>query len=283
MALGIIDVLQLAGFDRTKRTKLVRHLSQYDAIDELIRNGWFEVYQSYQSNKVFHNVDQIISFYGLSNNRAAFYGVYSVEGHVAANAGANIVGCPSIDRWRNTCNFYYALNRDKRFDEFRDRIVIDWGLGALAWQQKLRNKPIFEIFPTGRKLDPFGDFLEFSLSYQQLQDLFANEDAHRDWKIPLSNVAGVYLILAQKTGDLYIGSAYGASGIWGRWKNYAESGHGSNVKLKQLIEIDPDYPKSFRFSVLHILPRTMSREEVIQREKEYKIKLGTRATGLNSN
>jgi len=283
MGLGIIDILQLAGFDQTKRTKLVRHLSQYDPIDELIRNKWFEVYQSYQSNNVFHNTDQIISFYGLSNNRAAFYGVYDVKGYVTANAGANIVGCPSIERWRNTCNFYYTLKRNKLFDEFCDRIVIDWGPGALAWQQKLRNKPVFEILPSGRKLEPFGDFLEFSLTYQRLQDLFVNEDAHPDWKIPLSNVAGVYLILAQKTGDLYVGSAYGASGLWGRWKTYAESGHGNNVKLKKLIKADPDYPKSFRFSVLHILPRTLSKDQVIQREKEYKIKLGTRATGLNSN
>lgn len=201
---------------------------------------------------------------------------------MSADAGANIVGCPSIDRWRNTCSFY-TLKRDHRFDELRDRIIIDWGRAALAWQQNLSNKPIFEILPAGRKLEPFGDFLEFSVSYQQLQDLFANEDAHRDWKIPLSNVAGIYLILAQTTGHQYIGSAYGANGIWGRWKTYADCEHGNNVKLKQLIQADPDYPKAFRFSVLHILPKTLSREEVIQREKEYKIKLGTRATGLNSN
>ncbi|HEX3739513.1 MAG TPA: GIY-YIG nuclease family protein [Terriglobales bacterium] len=283
MKLGIVDVLQLAGFDPSKRTKLVRHQSKYDSVEELIRNEWLEVYQGYQAKKVFHNVEQIISFYGLSNNRAGFYGVYRVNGNVAAKVGPGIVGCPAIKRWQDTCNFFYTLERDARFNEFRDRIIIEWGRGALAWQQKLRNKPLFEMLPAGRKLEPFSDFLEFSLSYQQLQDLFANEEAHRDWKIPLSNVAGVYLILAQKTGDLYIGSACGASGIWGRWKNYTDSGHGDNVKLKKLIQADHDYPKSFRFSVLHILPRTMSREEVIQREKEYKIKLGTRAIGLNSN
>src|ERR1700733_14597669 len=119
MGLGIVDILQLSGFDSTKRTKLIRHISQYDRIDELIRNGWLEVYQSYQDKKVFHNVDQIVSFYGLSNNRAQFYGVYDVQGYVPANAGANIVGCPSIARWRNTCSFYYTLKRNRRFDDFR--------------------------------------------------------------------------------------------------------------------------------------------------------------------
>jgi hypothetical protein len=281
MILGLIDILKIVGFDERKTTKLVRHQSRYDSTEELRRNDWLEVYKSYQTRSVFHTVKQIVSFYGLSNNRACFYGVYSVLSHKPSNDGVDLPGCPSLTRWRNNCKYFYILERDKRFDEFRDRIIIDWGPAALSWHQKLKNKPIVEIASAGRKLEPFSDFLEFSLSYQELHDLFGNEDAHRDWKIPLSNVAGVYLILAQKTGDLYIGSAYGETGIWGRWKDYAKSGHGDNVKLRRLLASDSDYPHAFRFSVLHILPRTMSSKEVIQREKEYMIKLGTRAIGLN--
>ena len=96
-------------------------------------------------------------------------------------------------------------------------------------------------------------------------------------------VAGVYLILAT-SGDQYIGSAYGASGIWGRWRNYAKTGHGGNAQLKKLIRSDPRaYPEQFRFSVLQILPKTMAFNEVVRRETQYKHKLGTRAKGLNSN
>jgi hypothetical protein len=281
MILGLIDILKIAGFDERKTTKLVRHQSRYDSMEELRRNDWLEVYQSYQTRSVFHTVKQIVSLYGLSSNRACFYGGYSVLGHKPSNDGVDLPGCPSLTRWRNDCKYFYILERDKRFDDFRDRIIIDWGPAALSWHQKLKNKPIVEIASAGRKLEPFSDFLEFSLSYRELRDLFGNEDAHRDWKIPLSNVAGVYLILAQKTGDLYIGSAYGETGIWGRWKDYAKSGHGDNVKLRRLLASDSDYPDAFRFSVLHILPRTMSSKEVIQREKEYMIKLGTRAIGLN--
>ena len=142
----------------------------------------------------------IISFYGLSTNRAGFYGVCRVQGDKSPNDGADLPGCPSLTRWRNDCTFFYILDRDKRLDDFRDRIIIDWGRAALSWHQKLKNKPIVEILPPGRKLQPFGDFLEFSLTHAQLKDLFENEEAHRDWKILLSNVAGVYLILAQKTG-----------------------------------------------------------------------------------
>lgn len=283
MVLGLVDILRLAGFDENEPTKLVRHQSRYDSIEELRRNDWLEVYQGYQAKPVFHKVKQIISFYGLPNNLAGFYGVYRVDGHQTANEGASVVGCPSLDRWRRTCQYFYALKRQDQFNDFRDRLIIDWGKGALAWQQNLKHKTLVEILPPGRKLEPFRDFLEFSLTYAQLKDLFANEEAHRDWKIPLSNVAGIYLVLAQKSGDLYIGSAYGASGIWGRWQQYADSGDGGNAKIRGLIKSDPDYPKSFRFSILHILPRTMSKDDVVQRETDYKIKLGTRAIGLNSN
>jgi hypothetical protein len=256
MILGLIDILKIAGFDESKTTKLVRHRSQYDSIEELRRKDWVDVYQAYQKKPVFHNVEQIVSFYGLSNNRASFYGVYSVLGRKPSTDGVDLPGCSSLTRWRNECKFFYILGRDKRFDSFRDRIIIDWGTGARKWDQKLKNKPIVEILSPGRKLEPFRDFLEFSLTYAQLKDLFANEEAHHDWKIPLSNVAG-------------------------RWKNYAKAGHGDNVKLRRLLASDSDYPNAFRFSVLHILPRTMSSKEVIQREKEYMIKLGTRAIGLN--
>ena len=44
-----------------------------------------------------------------------------------------------------------------------------------------------------------------------------------------------------------------------------------------------DYPEGFRFSLLQILPKTLTRDEVIKREGLYKLKLGTRAIGLNLN
>jgi hypothetical protein len=138
---------------------------------------------------------------------------------------------------------------------------------------------VLEIKEPGRSLPPFEDYLEFSLTYAELKDLFANGEAHRDWRIPLSSVAGVYLILAEHSGDLYVGSAYGESGIWGRWRNYADSGDGGNVKLTKLVVDDPSYPERFRFSILQILPRTMAREEVIKRETLYRRSLGARHTG----
>ena len=116
-----------------------------------------------------------------------------------------------------------------------------------------------------------------------MKDLFKNEGAHPDWRVPLSAVKGIYLILDETEGRQYVGSAYGEEGIWGRWREYAVSKHGGNKLLRELVEREPGvYPKQFRFSVLQTLPKTMTKDEVIRRETLYKDKLGTRA-GLNRN
>ena len=93
----------------------------------------------------------------------------------------------------------------------------------------------------------------------------------------LSSVNGIYLIRDKSSGKLYVGSAYGEDGLYGRWLNYAHNGHGGNKELKGLD------PNQFEFSILEIIPPTSSAEEVIHRENRWKEKLGTRAFGLNAN
>jgi hypothetical protein len=275
--LGVIQILELAGFQPKPRCRFLRHQDRRYPLDELRRNEWFELYQSYQSKPVFHHVDQLVSFYGLSGTRAAFYGVFDVLGEKPASEGPGLADCPWSEEWKLKSQSYYDLKRDKRFDDLRDRLVINWGPGTRSWVQKATNKPILEIQERGRSLPPFDDYLEFSLRYIQLTDLFANEEAHREWRARLSAVGGVYLILAEDTGNQYVGSAYGEGGIWSRWREYAKNGHGGNKKLRDLN------PAHFRFSVLQVLSKTMSRDEVRKHEAHYKAKLGSRAKGLNLN
>jgi len=283
MPLGLIDILRIFGFDCNRRSKLVRHQDRRYPIEELRRHRWLELYQSYQSRTVFQDAEQIVSFCALPGARACFYGVYEIRGKRPGAQGEVLDACDWSSEWRDKAAVFYELERDPRFDELRDRLIIDWGPGMRSWVQNLSNKPVLELLPPGRKLQPFDDYLEFTLTFAQLRDLFDNERAHRDWQASLSAVAGVYLILAERSGAQYVGSAYGQGGIWERWRQYARSGHGGNVKLKQLIEGDPAYPEGFRFSLLQILPKTMTQQEVLQWETLYKKKLGSRATGLNVN
>ena len=280
--LGIIDLLALFGFDASLKSKLVRHQDTRYDVPTLIREGWFDLYQSIQARPVFKACKQIVSFIGDGSSRARFFGVYRVTSQQPLDKRLIPDNCP-YHEWRESAKHQYTLERCSEFAELEGRVVIDWGSGALAWHQHLKNKRVIEIAPPGRSLDAFTDYLDFTLGYVELKELVANPKAHRDWVASLSAVAGVYLILAQTTGHQYVGSAFGADGFWGRWSQYAINGHGGNVRLKELLVSDASYPDAFRYSVLQVLPKTTTAREVIRWESQYKIKLGSRATGLNLN
>ena len=179
--------------------------------------------------------------------------------------------------------YFYELTREPGYEDLENRVVIDWGKGALAWCQRLSNKEVVEILPKGQLRPPFRDYLEFTLTHAELVDLHRHHDANREWRARLAAVAGVYLILAKTTGEMYVGSASGVEGIWGRWAAYANDGHGGNLLLKKLVAADPNYPGNFLYSILQILPKTFARAEVLDWERRYKEKLGSRAKGLHLN
>ena len=118
---------------------------------------------------------------------------------------------------------------------------------------------------------------------QYLTEIVVNQ--YKDWHVALSSVKGVYLITDTLSGRLYVGSAYGEEGFWGRWKNYVSTnGHGGNKILKSLVDEDWEYAvKYFRFSILAILSKTSTTDEVIKKEQLFKRKLGSNSFGLNNN
>jgi hypothetical protein len=99
----------------------------------------------------------------------------------------------------------------------------------------------------------------------------------------LSSVSGVYLILDQRSGKQYVGSAYGKGGIWARWRSYAKNPSGGNKLLKILLHKHPDHYKHFLFSIMRVLEPSATKDDVIAQEIITKDKLGSRAFGLNSN
>jgi hypothetical protein len=279
--LGIVDLLKLFGFV-SERSKLVRHLDKRYDVYDLLRRGWFDSYQATQARPVFDNLDRIISFVGLEGSRGLLVGVYRVGNRQDAALSSLPPGCPHTE-WIMPGKFHYDLTKEPGFEALENRVVIDWGPGALAWHQKTTNKPVTEIRPRGSGLTVFTDYLDFTLTFRELKSLIDAPDANSEWRARLSSVAGVYLILATGSGKQYVGSAYGVEGIWGRWSKYATTGHGGNVELMRLIDADPSYPDQFTFSILQILPITTTRDLVLNWEAHYKAKLGSLATGLNAN
>lgn len=210
--LGILDLLQMRGFNPASRSKLVRHQDKRWDLHDLFRRGWLEAYQKFQSKPVFENLDYIVSFVGTGGTQARLVGVYRVGGRSSGSAGGLPPECPYV-KWRKSANFY-QLEKVSGFEEFENRVVIEWGKGVLAWHQHLRNKPVVQLLPKGHLLGLFSDYLDFTLTHVELKYLYAHAEANREWRSRLSAVAGIYLILATTTGHQYIGSAHGADGFW---------------------------------------------------------------------
>ena len=170
-------------------------------------------------------------------------------------------------------------------EDLIERLVIDWGNPAINWCKNLYNKSekeVVEIRPKGY-VENFPGYDAVFLSFIELEKIIRNPDANRIWHTMLSAVAGIYLIVDRKNGLQYLGSAYGKKGIWGRWKNYVADKHGGNIKLKENIAINSKCYENYTFSILRTLPKTLTKNEVIAYENQYKEILGTRAFGLNGN
>lgn len=187
-------------------------------------------------------------YIGIEGTKARFIGVYRVLGRRTGKDVPLPSGCPFTEWTKNP--YYYDLKREPGYEDLENRMVIEWGRGALAWQQRLSNKEIIEIQPEGTLLPTFRDYLEINLTYSELKYLYEHEDVNREWRARLSAVAGVYLVLASTTGAQYVGSASGTTGIWGRWEEYARNGHAGNKLLQNLVEKDKAYPEAFTFSLL---------------------------------
>ena len=186
------DILQ------KNKVKYIRHKDNRKEYRELIKNrDDLLKYQSRQSRNIFKESDYIASFVGIEQSCAVFIGIFKVDGITTTEEGF----------------FKYELNEVQGFDDFKDRLVIDWGKSAITWHQWINSNPknIIEILPKGY-LGEFPGLLNFTLDFEELKKLGENVGANREWYLQLSSINGIYLILDKTSGNQYIGSAYGKDG-----------------------------------------------------------------------
>jgi hypothetical protein len=280
--MDIRELLTLRGVDTTKKIKIVRHQDTGHDLSELVDAGLMDLYQSYQPRAVFE-CDYIISFLGWEGSKARFLGVYKVAGRKNASEKTYADGDKRPLPWfENSDGYFYELEDVPGLEDLKLRIVIHWPEPALAWHRYLRDLEIVEILPVGYE-KKFPGYFDLVLSYPKLVKVINDENTYRDWHRMLSAVKGIYLITDTRTGLQYVGSAYGAEGILGRWKAYASSPDGGNKKLQDLLAADPAYASNFQFSILQTLDPNLTDPEVIAWENLYKQKLGPRAYSLNAN
>ncbi len=276
------EIIVMRGLDKYN-LKLIRHTISRDYIQKIIENGNLELYQSYQKAHVFKKCDYIITFTNLEGTKSLLHGVYKINGREQVYELPECIRFIKVpESWGEGPYNKYFLENDNRLDDLKGRIVIDWGTATLAWHQRKLDKEIVEIFSVGF-VKSFHGYQNVILSFEELNKITKNPDAHRQWKNALSSVYGIYLILDKEDGRQYVGSAYGKDGIWGRWSTYTRTKHGNNKLLMELLYSDPERYKKFQFSILDILPSTSMKDEVIQLETTIKSKLGSNVFGLNAN
>lgn len=280
----IQDLLRNRGVDfdlKGQVTKLVRHMdnrpikiingvSYKCSLYQLYKTDKdiFLAYQREQLTDNFKNVDYIVSFIA-DKDGDRFIGVFKNNGIISSN--------------NNTSIFDFV--EQNNFDVLRDKVVIDWGSGYRQWLQNWSTSKEVKLIDKGfnnNNIPYFTTYTDIKLDYTQLKSIFDSED--KEWKSKLEAINCIYLILDKNNGKLYVGSTYNSEGIWGRWSDYASSGHGGDVDLTELCKTDPDYAKKhFQWSILETLSLNITQPEAIDRESLYKEKLGSRQFGYNNN
>lgn len=261
--------------------RLVRHGNKEIPVLDVFQNNPDRLtnYTAWQRLGRYGDSRYIAVFAPARGTTALFLGLWAVDG-VTVNKDLTPDHLSLLrqyelpEEWYERSAFYH-LNLSDVMSDLSERLIIDWGGSTVSWVQR-GDKPVVLIKGT----NSIGDFVSYDqvqLSYPDLQKLIQDTDSNITWVNALTAVNGIYLIRHTIDGKLYVGSAYGKEGIFGRWKTYSRSGHGGNKFLKDIT------PQHMEFSILEVANGTMSADDVIERESRWKLRLGTRIHGLNDN
>ncbi|MCK9504418.1 MAG: GIY-YIG nuclease family protein [Porticoccaceae bacterium] len=261
--------------------RLVRHSNRELPVLSAFRESvdYFTEYTAWQGENKYKS-DQYLAVFGPSRGTTAiFLGIWEIKGctlnkDLTTNHLRLLKKYSLPERWFER-SVRYDLKYSQVMADLSERLIIDWGKSTVSWVQQ-KDKPVVAINPR-ESIEGFTSYDEVQLTWDDLSRLRKDTDANYTWIRALSSVNGVYLIRDSLSGQLYVGCAYGKDGIWGRWKGYAHTGHGGNKLLKSL---DWSY---FEYSILEIAPATFTADQLIERENRWKVRLGSRALGLNSN
>ncbi len=182
----------------------------------------------------------------------------------------------------------YVINLEEQYKEYVGRLLIHYpGPGvrgrAFYLEKHYSNLVVSQIFDKPYSGEAFPGYENIEHGFSQLEAIFKQNK--QDWKAALQNVKGVYLIVDKKNGKMYVGSAFGESGIWSRWSCYIGTGHGWNDELTALIKANGiDYAReTFQFSILEYRSMKTDDQVLIDREQYWKRVLLSGAFGYNKN
>ncbi len=280
MVAGKVQLMRLKNMAITIDGQTHKDKNLFDLFLDHQNDGLFEDYvreHTPVNAKLLMQADYVIVFVA-DGKFSRFAGVYQVFGE---DKSAKV---QSDGKKGDTV--FVKVERLKAFEPLGGRVLVDWGgLAAQRWLQWFRgDKKVLRI-DEGiiRMMIPFTSYNDVLLSFKELKNLIETDNV--EWRDKLKAVNGIYGIADQSNGKLYVGSAYGDEGIWGRWKVYAETnGHGNNDMLVELLRNNKDYAwDNFQWFILETFPLDVTDDYAIHRENLYKLKLCTRMFGYNKN
>jgi hypothetical protein len=264
----LIDLLNLQGI-ALENYKIHLATGEESPPFDAYLKGSFKEWQEEQRQKNFECA-MVLSLIHLGGDRWLFAGVYRIIG---VQPGQN----PA---------FRYQTELLPGQEELIGRIIVRYKReyrASYIWGHKYGAElEVAEIRGSPLSIEPFPGYNNVRILHRKLGVLVAK--AEPSWKAALSSVGGVYLITDIQTGKTYVGSAYGEGGVWQRWQDYAETGHGGNAELKDLLKLHgQDYAHNFQYSMLEIADPQDSGEQIWTRENHWKEVLLSRKFGYNSN
>lgn len=274
------DILKKTDID-PKNIMLVRHVLSNDKCRQYVNNNMVEEYTCIQKENFKNKYDYWLVFISREGTTAILDSFYKVNGeysNIPENMPEGFVAPEDFDGNGK----YFELERLDTFKEFEQRLMIEWGEGYRMWHQKATTEKEVIAIQKEKKI-PFSSYDDVILLYPKLKEIIDYPDVYSDWHTALSNVYGIYLIVDTKTGERYVGSAYGEKGILQRWTSYVNTKDGDDKKIIELLDKHPERYNEFQFSILRVLPSDMDKDEVIRIENKFKEKLLTRKFGLNAN
>jgi hypothetical protein len=233
----------------------------------------FECYQRLQCEDCFRKRNWIAAFVVTPEDETLFAGMYRKGG--IGKLPDELRECPVSGKpVGNETHLYYDLAQDDLLSEWIGRLTIDWGGGFRSWIQNADSKEsgdkkILEIRKDFQE-PPFPGYREFH------RDIAGIERIWPSWRSQLKNCKGIYLLTCKDTGKQYVGKADGEDGFWGRFCQYAETGHGGNEGMK------PHQTSGYVVTILEALV-TPALGDIDRLEVIWKEKLGSRIWGLNKN
>jgi hypothetical protein len=204
---------------------------------------------------------------GTADNDTLFVGVYAAEYRGLSEHDTPLPYRDGVDKAGS--RDVYNLTLEKVLEDLIGKLYVGWGEGFLAWVQHAdrQNKPIRELRTEFKEPD-FPGFLNFMKPLSKLDML------PTAWVVAFRSSKGIYLLTCPRNK---VGSATGEDGFWGRWQEYAQTGHGGNVALKSRDSSD------YQVSILEVAGTASTTADILTMEQRWKHKLQSKEMGLNRN